>query len=80
MIDVQKLARDAGMNVSMWNYGAGSMVFTLGIEGVARGAVERFARLVLEEAAKVCDEIWQEDGTAMQCREAIRSLKPTGEA
>lgn len=80
MIDVQKLAREAGMNVSMWNYGAGSMVFTLGIEGVARGAVERFAALVLEEAAKVCDDIWQEDGTAMQCRDAIRALKPKGEA
>lgn len=29
----------------------------------------------LEDAAKVCDDIWQEDGTAMQCRDAIRSLE-----
>ena len=61
MIDIERLAREAGMNTSMWEYGAGSMVFTLGIEGVARGAIERFAARVrnevLEEAAKACDEI-----------------------
>ena len=76
MIDIEKLASEAGMNTSMWKYGAGSMVFTLGIEGVARGAIERFAapvrNEVLEEAAKVCDEEAPSlDGQL--CAEAIRS-------
>lgn len=57
-LNIEELARQAGMNTSMWNYGAGSMAFTLGVEGVARGAVERFAQLVADavkaEAAKVC--------------------------
>ena len=26
-----------------------------------------------EACAKVCDDIWQEDGTAYDCREAIRA-------
>ena len=26
-----------------------------------------------EACAQLCDDIWQEDGTAMQCRDAIRS-------
>jgi hypothetical protein len=30
---------------------------------------------VLEEAAKMCDELWQNDGTAYDCREAIRKMK-----
>jgi hypothetical protein len=30
---------------------------------------------VLEEAANMCDELWQNDGTAYDCREAIRKMK-----
>ena len=40
---------------------------------------EYFAALVraqtLEEAAQKCDDLWQDDGTAYDCREAIRALK-----
>lgn len=59
MKTVEELAREAGMNVSMWNYGAGSIVFTMGTEGVARGAIERFRDLVLEEAEEACRNIAQ---------------------
>lgn len=59
---------------------------TVGLEDVPYFSAETVQRLIdeaysagLEEAAKVCDDIWQEDGTAMQCRDAIRSLKPKGE-
>lgn len=55
MIDVKKIAEQAGMNVSLWDYGAGSIAFTMGTEGVARGAVERFASLILEAAAVECE-------------------------
>lgn len=67
MIDVQKLAREAGFVLHR-------------DEWLLREMLERFAALVLEEAAKVCDHLWQDDGTAMQCRDAIRSMKPKGEA
>ena len=30
-------------------------------------------KLEREACAKVCDDIWQEDGTAYDCREAIRA-------
>ena len=30
-----------------------------------------------EACAKVCDDIWQEDGTAYNCREAIRARGTT---
>ena len=43
--------------------------------------LERFAALVraqaLGEAAQKCDDLWQDDGTAYDCREAIRELKGT---
>lgn len=61
--------------------------FTVGLEDVPYFSAETVQRLIdeayaagLEDAAKVCDDIWQEDGTAMQCRDAIRALKPKGEA
>lgn len=86
MIDVKKLAEQAGMNVSLWDYGAGSIAFTMGTEGVARGAVERFAALVLEAAALECDEIRHPWGYSSEtpdwiqgtdhCATAIRAMKP----
>jgi len=70
MIDVQKLAREAGFEVherkKEFRVGIDALI---GIDSTAK--LERFAALVLEEAAKACDDIWQEDGTAMQCRAAI---------
>ena len=45
------------------------------------GDLERFASLVLEEAAKVCDrrnvgDCNREDQEAVRCASAIRALKP----
>jgi len=54
-LNIEELAREAGMNVSLWNYGAGSIVFTMGTDGLARGALERFARLIVERCAVECD-------------------------
>ena len=40
-------------------------------------AVENFAKLVAqherEACAKVCDDLWEDDGTAYDCAEAIRA-------
>jgi hypothetical protein len=35
---------------------------------------EAFARLIVERCAVECDALWQEDGTAIDCRDAIRQL------
>ncbi len=56
MIDVKKIAEQAGINTCLWNYGSRSLVFTESCEGVARAEFEAFAALVLEEAAKRCDQ------------------------
>jgi hypothetical protein len=84
MIDIEKLASEAGMNTSMWKYGAGSMVFTLGIEGVARGAIERFAALVRNEVLEEAVEALRKEymtGTKptflYDLEAAIRALKET---
>lgn len=41
-------------------------------------ALEHFAALVAsaerEACAKVCDDLWEDDGTAYDCAEAIRTL------
>ena len=76
-MNIEQLAKEAGMNTSMWNYGAGSMAFTMGVEGVARGAIERFAALVIEECAKVCDVTWEgpHKTAADRLAASIRALK-----
>lgn len=83
MIDVKKIAEQAGMNLSLWDYGAGSIAFTMGTEGVARGAVERFAALVLEAAAVECEKQsarWHKSQRDVyvvhECVAAIRAMKP----
>ena len=83
-MNIKELAKKAGMNVSLYDFGAGSIVFTMGTEGLARGALERFAALVLEEAAKACDyrhHDWRLDDEPdspsgpRECAAAIRALK-----
>lgn len=64
--DVLRMANEAGMNTSLWNYGAGSMAFTMGLEGVARGAIERFAAVVAaaerDKCAKLCEQYAEQVG------------------
>lgn len=86
MIDVQKLAREAGFDVALFDIN-GPLVYEAEPKHVSM-----LIALVLEEAAKVCDEIsieaakqWKEryrpfdqgrEHGADECAEAIRSLKP----
>ena len=73
-MNIEESAKQAGMNVSMWNYGAGSIVFTMGTDGVARGALERFAKIIrnqaMEDAAACCDELPAPES----CNQVERSL------
>jgi hypothetical protein len=58
-------------------------IINLAIENTIHGlkfneeGLLRFAKLVASAersaCAKVCDDLWQEDGTAYQCREAIKA-------
>lgn len=80
MIDIERLAREAGL---IGSYGQREIAHDR--------LLQRFASLVLEEAAKVCDDEagsyrqnqtgasdgrydWKED-SARDCADAIRSLK-----
>jgi hypothetical protein len=64
--DIIRMAREAGFEQAGHT---SHQVFT--------ATIERFAALVAaaerEACAKVCDDMWQEDKTAYDCREAIRA-------
>ena len=63
--EIIKLAREAGIDVSLYDMGAASCVFSEGCHGVARDEFQRFARACYEagrtaereECAKLCDEM-----------------------
>ena len=48
----------------------------VGMDG-EHGGLRRFAALVAsaerEACAEVCDDLWEDDGTAYECAEAIRA-------
>ena len=58
---IERLAREAGINVSLYRMGAASLVFSgdanAPVAGVARDQFERFAAAVAEECAVLCDEL-----------------------
>lgn len=59
--EIIKMASEAGINVSLYDMGAASCVFSEGCHGVARDEFQKFARACYEagreECAKVCDEM-----------------------
>ena len=72
-----RLAQDSGLLAILEKY---AHEFLDGIFDLDMcGELERFAALIAaherEACAQLCDDIWQEDGTAMRCRDAIRSRK-----
>ncbi len=62
--EIIKLAREAGIDVSLYDMGAASCVFSEGCHGVARDEFQRFARACYEagrtaereKCAEVCEE------------------------
>ena len=59
--DIIRMAREADLNV----------------HDPAIALLQRFAKQVAEyereACAKVCDDLWEDDGTAYECAEAIRA-------
>lgn len=84
MIDVQKLARESGMKASIGKIKDGKYKPDVNalFSSVPIEWLERFSALVLEEAAKACDDLdaYNEYDPMSTCVAAIRSLKPKGEA
>lgn len=77
-MNVIEIAREAGIEWQRNTTITGKVrITTCGSQPVDK--LERFAALVraaaLEEAAQKCDDLWQDDGTAYDCREAIRAMK-----
>lgn len=60
MIDVKALAQQADP------FGEHGRLYHMAI--TTPKTLEAFAAMILESAAVKCDELWQEDGTALQCR------------
>ena len=81
--EIIKLAREAGIDVSLYDMGAASCVFSEGCHGVARDEFQRFARACHEagrtaeraECERLCARSWGIGGTlvAKEFAEAIRA-------
>lgn len=74
-IDIEAIAREAGMESAL-NMGAPSCVWTEGCEGVSQQHLQRFAALLLEKAAQVCEGIDQaaSSNAPMLCAMRIREM------
>ena len=82
MKSIIELAREAGLYVGTNLSGvtlvgaakSNGLLIHMTVDDLASFATLVRAR-TLEEAEKLCDDLWQDDGTAYDCREAIRALK-----
>lgn len=78
-MDIEELARKAGINTKFWNMGAGSVLFVSFVDGIPRSNFEDYTALVkaevLEQAARDIGAFKTE--CSKRCAEAIRAMKPT---
>lgn len=82
-MNVIEAAEKAGIDMSLWNMGAGSLAFVEGVHGIPRSELERFAQIIrnqaLEDAlAEVEQGIWFDkttDQILVSIADAIRSMK-----
>ena len=94
-MNIEELARQAGINTKFWNMGAGSVLFVSFVDGIPRSSFEHFTRLltaeVLEQAAQKCDNMPAPaacsgvekslwDVATIAAGDASRAMKPTREA
>ena len=85
--EIIKLAREAGIDVSLYDMGAASCVFSEGCHGVARSDFQQFAQACYEagrvaersECERLCARSWEIGGTlvAKEFAEAIRARRVT---
>ena len=78
MLDLQRIAREAGMLEEGGRWFSPSSDDMLDPQDVSPEHLREFARLVLEEAAKVCDCVdnYANPMTARDAADAIRALLP----
>tara|TARA_R110002126_G_scaffold194098_1_gene342283 strand:+ start:76 stop:324 length:249 start_codon:yes stop_codon:yes gene_type:complete len=74
--DIASMAREAGMHRHQHNLMSNPVQHRFSYDGYEEN-LERFAAIVAsaerEACAKVCDDLWEDDGTAYECAEAIRA-------
>lgn len=56
-LNIEELAREAGIETKLWNMGAASLVYTEGCHGVARAELEKLVGLIVEMCAKEADDL-----------------------
>lgn len=62
----EQTAKAAGMDVSLWDMGAASLVSSEGCAGVTRDQLESFARLIREQAPQELVELRAQAALAFQ--------------
>lgn len=55
-LNVEELAKQAGISVDLWRMGAASHVYTEGCHGVALAEFEAFTSLIVERCAAVAED------------------------
>lgn len=82
-LNIEELAKQAGIETKLWNMGAASLVYTEGCHGVARSEFEAVIRLIVERCAQECDDLAghllafhdrQGANIAVSLRDSIRNL------
>jgi RNA-splicing ligase RtcB len=84
--EIIKLAREAGIDVSLYDMGAASCVFSEGCHGVARDEFQRFARACYEagrtvereECAKVAEDLFASTGRTFDHRAIAAAIRARG--
>lgn len=55
ILDIRKLAEEAGISMDLWNMGGASIAYADNVQGIPRTEFQAFADAIVEECAKVCD-------------------------
>lgn len=56
-LNIEELAREAGIETKLWNMGAASLVYTEGCHGVARAELEKLVGLIVERCAQEAEAL-----------------------
>lgn len=56
-LNIEELAKQAGIETKLWNMGAASLIYTEGCHGVARSEFEAVIRLIVERCAQEAEAL-----------------------
>lgn len=78
MIDVKKIAGQAGIKTDAWECGSGSLLYVDDVHGIPRSNVEAFVSLILEAAAVECENRQDHDEES-KANKRFREADKTGD-